>query len=427
MKLSQFNVFFVREGEMFVANTFSKAVIKLDQRHYDALTSGMPSRINDIKDDIDVLAKQGVLVPDDVDELGLLRFAYEQAKYSPEDMEFVVAPTMNCNFACPYCFESHRSGRMSEETQDLFLSFFEEKVSIEGCKQVFFIWFGGEPLLASDIIIRMTPILVETCKRHGVDIFVNLITNGYLLTKSLVEELEACGVEHLQITIDGDKEEHDSRRVLKSGAPTFDAIFGNLRLFENSKMTVAVRVNVDASNLDAFETVSSKISELGNPRIECHPAIVVPASNQDEEQKGACLSRSMEESFYKDKVRSYYLEDKRTTLASRVINCGAEHYYSYVIDEEGLVYKCWNSIGRTGQALFSLKNPDERNPAIVSKYLGRDPFSEEECRRCSYLPICAGGCLDQYFLKGEHECPAEKYLFEDMLSKSTIDRQSNRR
>lgn len=427
MRLSRFNVFFTHDDDMFVANTFSKAIIRLDKRHFDALSSGDPDMLATIGESVDELENQGVLVDEDVDELGLLRFAYEQAKYSPEDMEFVVAPTMDCNFACPYCFETHRSGRMTDAVQDAFLSFFEEKVSIEGCKQVFFVWFGGEPLMASDIVIKMTPVLVDICKRRGVDIFVNLITNGYLLTEGLLEELERSGVEHFQITIDGNKETHDSRRVLKKGLPTFDKIVDNLRLFENSKATVAVRVNVDASNMDAFDEVSASISRLGNPRIECHPAIVVPAANQDEGQRRSCLSRGMEESFYKNKVKAYYLEDKRTKLTSRVINCGAEHYYSYVIDEKGLVYKCWNSIGREHQAIFSLENPEERNPAIVSRYLGRDPFSEDECSQCAYVPLCAGGCLDQLFLKGEHECPAEKYLFEEMLSKSTIDRWMNGR
>lgn len=51
------------------------------------------------------------------------------------------------------------------------------------------------------------------------------ITNGYLLTEKVVAMLPSLSISSLQITIDGMKAVHDSRRCLKLGAPTFDRIY----------------------------------------------------------------------------------------------------------------------------------------------------------------------------------------------------------
>ena len=418
MKPSQFNVLFEYGNEQYVTNTFSKAIARINATIKHALQSGNMESIDG--DTLSQLEKQGFVTEDAIDEIGLLRFAYEQSKYSPEDMEFVVAPTLQCNFGCPYCFEAHHDGAMSPSIQDSFLTFFEKKVSIERCKQVFFVWFGGEPLLYPEIICSLTPKLFAICKKYDVDIFTNVITNGYLLSREVASKLEKCGIEHLQVTIDGDKETHDARRVLKNGQPTFDQILENLANLKDFNLTVAVRVNIDSANMHSFEKVSSLIASLDNPKIICHPAIVVPAENQSPCQRESCLSRADMRDYYQGDVKSYYLERRSSCIQSRVLNCGAEHFYSYVIDEKGLVYKCWNSIGYENLALCSIDNELDRNPRIVSTYLGRDPFSEPECSACAFLPICSGGCYEQYRLMGTHECPPERYLLDSIIKEKLL-------
>ena len=52
MKFSRFNVFFEHQDKKYVSNTYSKAVIALDEIHYDILKNKKEQQLEDIKDDL---------------------------------------------------------------------------------------------------------------------------------------------------------------------------------------------------------------------------------------------------------------------------------------------------------------------------------------------------------------------------------------
>lgn len=52
---------------------------------------------------------------------------------------------MNCNFACPYCFERHRTGMMSEKVQADVAALAEKMIDALSAKNLNVTWFGGEP------------------------------------------------------------------------------------------------------------------------------------------------------------------------------------------------------------------------------------------------------------------------------------------
>lgn len=102
----------------------------------------------------DVLAKfqkTGVLskyTDDEFDRLYLLRWAkmHSQNDY----MNLIIAPTMNCNFRCSYCFEKKfRNTKMMDLslTQKIIDFAKERKV-----KHLKIDWYGGEPLLCLDLL-----------------------------------------------------------------------------------------------------------------------------------------------------------------------------------------------------------------------------------------------------------------------------------
>jgi len=47
-------------------------------------------------------------------------------------------------------------------------------------------WFGGEPLLAINIIRSLSLSFLSICKENNINYYANIVTNGYLLTKKLL-------------------------------------------------------------------------------------------------------------------------------------------------------------------------------------------------------------------------------------------------
>lgn len=67
---------------------------------------------------------------------------------------------------------------------------------------------------------------------------------------------------------------------------------------------------------------------------------------------------------------------------------------SYIIDPDGLIYKCPVVAGRPEVAIGSVNSKNA---------LGKAPLLElrpwEQCGDCAYLPVCVGGCLGTQYLK----------------------------
>ena len=64
-------------------------------------------------------------------------------------------------------------------------------------------WFGGEQLLAADVIESLSKRLMAPAEEKGVDYRASIITNAYLLTQDVIDMLSAVKVTSAQVTIDG--------------------------------------------------------------------------------------------------------------------------------------------------------------------------------------------------------------------------------
>ena len=422
-KLSKYNVLFQENNKYYVSNTFSHSYIELDKEEYLIIESGNIEEFDDTT--LGDLYKEGICVEYDLDETGLLRYKYDIAKNSSEYMEFVIAPTLECNFACPYCFETKRHHFMDEETKRLIIDFYEEKIKELSHKRVKLAWYGGEPLIRFDIVSEMTSKINKINEEYGVMCDVVMTTNGYLITKSIVDKMEKLGFKYIQITLDGPKEIHDRRRMLISGEGTYDRIVENIKLFKYSSVEVSVRINIDKDNSSSYKKIEDIITGLGMNNIRCYPALVEFTPNQAGCRECKCMTAEEFSKFASNDAKDFYFKNGGFNCSNVCVNCGAEHMNSYVIDDMGDVYKCWNSVGYESDRMFNLRNREELNPIIISKYLGRDPFSEEECKECPYIPICGGGCAYDYLFRGVHTCVPERFLYKEIIRKGDFENENN--
>lgn len=170
------------------------------------------------------------------------------AALSPKFQELILLPTERCNFRCTYCYEDFELGRMSEVTQVAIERFVERRApELEDLR---FSWFGGEPLLAKDIVLRLSRHAQKVCASVGTRFRGGLTTNAYLLTKDLAADLLGCGQDFFQITLDGWRDVHDEVRKRADGKGTFDRIWRNLLEMRNLSQSfeVVVRIHVRRDN-----------------------------------------------------------------------------------------------------------------------------------------------------------------------------------
>jgi uncharacterized protein len=175
--------------------------------------------------------------------------------------QLILLPTEQCNFRCTYCYEDFVLGRMSEATQRAIERLLERR--IPELKQLSLSWFGGEPLVAKDVVLRIAAFAHRLCERCGTDFSGGLTTNGYLLRRELFEELVSLRQNFFQITLDGFGEAHDAVRKRAGGRGSFDRIWSNLLDMRsvNARFRINLRIHVRRERLDALPLL---MKELGH-------------------------------------------------------------------------------------------------------------------------------------------------------------------
>lgn len=397
MKQSLFNFLYVRKnGEIVIYNTFSKAIAILTEEELFALEKIMPN--NELKTDISLLSafeEQGFIVDDNFDELLFLKYFHYKTKFSNEQLHLTVAPTLDCNFDCPYCYENARKGKMSQETQSQLLSYIENKFQ-KGTKKLDITWYGGEPLLCPEIIDNLASNCRSLAERYSVSVGMSLVTNGYLLSKEIIEMLERNQILSIQITLDGMADNHNQRRYLRNGEGTFEKIVSNIKLFKNTTIRVNIRMNVDKINKSDYSALKKLVESIDDVEIGLYPSAVEKLNDKKSERSQYYMSSKEYDGFILGNYTEENISDEGLdVIDNRRYFCAAELDNSYVVDERGNFYKCWDEIGREDSICFNVSKPEEINHNSIICYVIDDPFADSKCCACKFLPLCFGGCRFQ--------------------------------
>lgn len=149
---------------------------------------------------------------------------------------------------------------MSEQTQSAIEKLIARRAP--ELAQLTISWFGGEPLLAKDIVLRIARYAWRVSQQFGFELRGGFTTNGYFLSRSLAEELYSLGHNFYQISLDGWGADHDSTRRLANGRGTFDRIWQNLlglRAIEGN-IEVCLLLHVSLSNVESHEALCREIA-----------------------------------------------------------------------------------------------------------------------------------------------------------------------
>ncbi len=234
--------------------------------------------------------------------------------------------THNCNYGCSYCIFSCTKKKVENEltTEECFHVIDElVKNNFKHLKIT-----GGEPFIRKD--------LVEILEYASRFLTVDVSTNASLLTKEIVDKLNKINLKMIHVSLDGNKEEHESVR----GINTYDRTIKGLNLLKNSKNKVRIGTVIHKNNELNLENLI-KDSLLYNPN-EIIFSIMEPVENQSKDLKKTLsneeLIKNIEElkTKYQDNIIVNYNFGKQPNFIKK---CPAGDKFLY-INNQGFVSPC---------------------------------------------------------------------------------------
>jgi MoaA/NifB/PqqE/SkfB family radical SAM enzyme len=280
-----------------------------------------------------------------------------------------IIPTRRCNLACTYCNE------FDDFSQPVDLAEMKKRLDILADMGTSIITIsGGEPLLHPEL-----DEIIQHTRRRGM--IAGMITNGFLLTKKRIEELNRAGLEHLQISIDNTKPDDVSLKSLKTLDQKLE-LLANYAYFQvniNSVLGSGVKDPEDALRIAHRAVDLGLTSTVGI--IHDHNGQLKPLGPREIEIFEEIMTLS-KRSF------SRFNDFQHNVARGKEHNwrCRSGSRYLYIC-ENGLVHWCSQQRGYPGIPLAQY-TPEMRH---------REFFTEKFCAaRCTVSCVQQVGILDNW-------------------------------
>lgn len=405
-KLSQFNIVEKYNDDTFILfNSASGSLISLDSTDYnvDFLSC------NDKNNTTRTLIDYGFWVDSRCDELFLQKARRQIRTFnSSPNKHIVIAPTMRCNARCYYCYEQGReTPTMTEDVINGVVNFL-----IDYCKTANSInlsWFGGEPLLGESIIDKIIKSLSSSIH---IPITSTITTNASLLNDVLINKMiNEWNLKKIQITLDGCNEYYNKVKNYVDGVDYYNNIMHNIQKLSDLGVFVSIRINVSFENVEETERLIDYINQrfVKNPYVNIYYMPLVKYSDRYDPRiiENAKDLEIICSQIY-NKLKQYnpnYVNEY--SFMDRSIACSAKTEDFFIIDPNGLLYKCQHDLGDEAQSVGDVFNGPIHN-SIMSDWCFSDV--PEKCLKCNYLPMCQGGCKIS-----DYKCIITKYLIRDYI------------
>lgn len=308
----------------------------------------------------------------------------------------ILLVAQDCNLRCSYCYADegkyHDCGRMSVETAKRAVDFLIEKSKEE---KIGICFFGGEPLLNFKLIKEVVSYCREREKEVNKTFGFSMTTNGTLLNDEIKEYIKENKI-GVQISIDGDKETHDTNRYFAGKVGSFDTVFEKTKSLRDENL-LAARGTVTSKQFDLLHTYDF-LKSMGFSRVVLSPAFNL--LKDEDYDKLADEYIKLYRDFEKRLKDKKYDEVKNNHLVmealfhihnsqKRKTACGAGKNM-YAIDINGDIYPCQRFVG-VKQAFLGNVFEDDYNQEEFANKTKVNNFSK--CDKCWIRNICVGGCV----------------------------------
>jgi MoaA/NifB/PqqE/SkfB family radical SAM enzyme len=293
-----------------------------------------------------------------------------------------LVPIRRCNIDCGYCNEYDKVSKPVPAAEMLARI---DKLADLGTSVIAF--SGGEPMLHPDLD-RLIARIRERGRIAG------LITNGYLLSPKRIHELNAAGLDYMQISIDNVEPDEVSKKSLR----LLDRKLQWLRQHAHFDVNINSVLGGGIKNPEDARTINIRARELGFSTsigiIHDGLGLLKPLGASERAVFDDVMARI---SGGRQVVKNLYSGIRRfqTNLADGKPNqwqCRAGARYLYVC-ENGLVHWCSQQRGSPGTPLATYSLADIRREFLSPKW-------------CA--PMCTIGCVHRvstmdFWRKPQHQ------------------------
>ncbi len=291
-----------------------------------------------------------------------------------------VLTSTDCNLGCGYCFQNTGQdptggtrppriahARLTPETITSILGFAGRQMTAAGLDKLSLLLFGGEPLLNPRGCLE----LLTRASDYGLS-YAWMISNATLLTPSLARRLSDRGLQSVQVTFDGDLDDHDQIRVRRSRGGTFDAIVANIaRACEVSPLRWTFRVNVSHHNYQGIDALTDRLAAAVDPgRCTIYFARVgdvgVGYAN-DLLHTGELSSRF---AGWQRRALDLGFRVSRPGADVPCPTCGSgDGRYGAVVNADGTLSSCWETAGKPGWEVGSVTDGYRPGPQTGERWI----------------------------------------------------------
>jgi uncharacterized protein len=421
-------------GEVFLMNTLTDAQLLVSPDVaglLDRVSQGETTFNAEEREALDALAENGFVVENrDTEKAALLQY-FASMREDTEQLRVTVLTTLQCNFACDYCFQGDHGDynkfahKMSLETAADVVAWIEERLNTLRPEKFVLTLFGGEPLLNLPVAYYLAERCYALCAERGVTQRISVITNGLLLTPDVVDRLTPYGLQGVKITLDGDRDTHNRMRPLRGRQGTFDKIIENVRQVAH-KVSITIGGNFDESSVDSYPALLDFLAAQDFAdtiaKINFKPIIKPPAperpkgfipltlvGSSDKPLGGTCMTSAgagtsvgksgsaCDTCHFLDDKMSFLREETRkrgfpTVDGVHMGPCEIHRKHAYTLGPDGAIYSCPGFTGEKTESIGHISGKDEPWHAAARRRYERLSPIKNDCGDCSYIPVCGGGC-----------------------------------
>lgn len=363
-------------------------------------------------EELEILTELEFLVPKDFDDKikYINGITYNVSKYNnhKDSLKIDFALTNKCNFCCPYCFEKEElnkcdkdiSKHLTQTAADL-LKYISVSLS-RGVKNLEVVFYGGEPTLEKEFVLNFIKDVQTLCDASNAKFEYVFVTNGFLFDEDFINKLNPQTCKFIQITLDGEKEFHNSRRTNFNKINTFDTLIYNINNLVSKKFKTVIRLNVDKTNYQSIKSLLKSIDDL------CK-------YNTDENYLSVDIARVFGSEFSFDLFEYERVREELVDIAVdkslMLFRIGAKPLTTFCIAESlsndlvvdcfGVLYRCWNNVFNNDYKIGTIKellardcDPYETSKQTIEfvEQYSLEKVNKGKCLDCIYCKYCQGLC-----------------------------------